>query len=438
MSHPLQNSNGSIGTETLGPAPPYRKAIAIGTKSVVSRVVLLGLLAVMAVGGGMAGAQDGSATEGKPVGASETLGTETSAAAPLSNEAIREIVLRLGANSFGQREAATAELLLIGTKSLAILRQMKDVSDPEMRRRIEVISSRILNDDFESRSEAFLDGEEGATMPGWDYVRPRFGSKLQHREVFVEFSRRHPGVVMMLDGGKEELNQALLLLAADLAPPMKEPNIAQLFGLVLLSSDLEVQSRLASDILIFSLMRRYEITTALRDPELMKPIREMLNQWITKTSPELEVDALVMALQWELEASLSLAKKILETETNINGLQRAFQVLARFGTPSDSSIAKTFLDDKRQVGEGFFYTDINGRRLGVTLGDVAMATIATLNKRNLRDVGFPQPSMHPLLVFDIDSLGFPLGESGDEARQRVRDEIDRILAVEEPKTDSEK
>jgi hypothetical protein len=308
-----------------------------------------------------------------------------------------------------------------------MLRQLKDAGDPEMRQRIGILTDRLVNDDFERRATAFIEGDDNATLPGWQYAGKKLGNSLIHREIFVELSRRHPGVTIMLDGDAKERTEALDLLTADVGPPIMDPNAADAIALILLRSDSEVVAKPISDGLIFSLLNRYEVNDVLKDPEVNKSVRTMLEQWTKQVSVEYQYNAINVALQWQLESTAELTRKILETSDNVVVLQAAMRVLAKNGTADDAIALKPFLGDKRQDPNGFFYTDAAGRRLEVQLRDVAMATIALLHGRELRDFGFPAAKTHPTLAFDVDSLGFPIGKDGEEARGRVRQDIDELL-----------
>jgi hypothetical protein len=388
-----------------------------------------GAFAVLAVLVGLAGfpaIATGQETDGQPP-------APTPARAPLTEEEIRDVVMQLAADSFSDREAATARLLAIGTRSLPVLRQLKDVADPEMRQRIEIITDRLMNEDFETRAAAFLDGDQSIEMPGWEYTKTRFGDRLAHREVYVEFSRRFPAVVMLLDGSAAQRGEALDLLAEDLSPPLTDIHFSQAFGLALLSSDPEIKARPASDAILLSLMNRYEINDSLRNPELLRPFRAMLNQWIVKVSDEYRFNALVLSLRAELEQGVTLAKKVLKDSTEIELLELSLQILARFGEPADAAIIAPLLEDQRPSGRGYFLTDAAGRRLQVQMRDVAMATIATIHGRNLRDLGFPIAATHPTTAFDVDTLGFPIGEAGDQARGRVMKDIEELIGKKNEK-----
>lgn len=354
-------------------------------------------------------------------------------------EQISETVNRLGARSFREREAAMAKLLSIGPTALPVLRQMEQTDDAELRRRIEIVTNRLINDDFEARATAFLDGKEGAVMPGWDYVSPRIGDRLRHREVFIELSRRHPAVVMLMDGSAKDRSEALKVLIEDMGPMMKDPNFADALGLLLLSSDEEIDAVQEGDQRLYSLLNHYVVKGAVEEPEFKEPVTKLLNKWVLKIPDSSRFYGMFVAMQWKLEAAPKLAEKILAKETNPDLLALTFRMLANSGTAQDSLMLKPFFADSRLMQTNYFYTDPAGRRLIVQIGDLAMASAAILNDRDPKSLGFPGARMQGSKMFDFETMGFPEGEVGEEARKRVRQEIEEMLAeVERAEIEVEK
>lgn len=347
---------------------------------------------------------------------------------------IAKMVAQLGARSFREREAATAKLLAIGPAALPVLRQqqMAETDDAELRKRIEIVTTRLINDDFEARATAFLEGKEDAVMPGWEYVKSRTGERVRHREIFVELSRRHPAVVMLLDGSADDRAEALKILLEDLGPMMTDPNFADALCLLLLSSDDQVDAREDGDQRIYALFNHYSVKQVADEPEFREPVLELLNQWVLNTADSSRYYGLFVTMQWKLKAAPELAKKILATETNPDILALTFRMLATLGTAKDAVILKPFFDDKRLMPLDYFYTDPAGRRLVVKIGDLAMATAAIVNDKDPKSLGFPGAQVQGNKMFNFETMGFPEGEVGEEARKRVRESIEELLEEPEP------
>jgi hypothetical protein len=206
-----------------------------------------------------------------------------------------------------------------------------------------------------------------------------------------------------------------------------QPNIADSLAVLLLATDEEVPRLDSTDAVLIRMLRRYEIAAAFTDPELKDVFRELIGRWIVRVGKERRLEALDLALRWDFADSLALAKQSLAEDAPIEIHEWSMRVLARFGTASDGVHVEKFLEDTRPAGEGYILRDPAGRTLVVQLGDVAMATVAVLNKRELRDIGFPVGQAIERLVFDVDTLGFPIGEAGDAARARVREEVKRLI-----------
>ncbi len=100
------------------------------------------------------------------------------------------------------------------------------------------------------------------------------------------------------------------------------------------------------------------------------------------------------------------------------------QVIARFGSQRESDGVAKFLDNQRVVEtQGF----ANGAIAETYLGDVAMAPIAKLHKRTLRDVGFDAQE-HVKVAFRPEDLAFPADDPSQ--RQAVRQQIDKLLQAQ--------
>lgn len=345
----------------------------------------------------------------------------------LTPEQIDDVIARLSARSFREREAAMAEILSIGTPAIPRLRKLEDSDDIELRKRIETVTQRLMNDDFESRAEAFLEGEPGVTLPGWEYFKSKIGARVRHREVFIELCRRHPGAVMLLDGTDDDRKEAFDLVLESFGPVIRDPNFADAVALLLLSSDDALESSEKADRIIRFQFNYFEVRNLALEPEFKDSIRNLLNKWITKVSDQSWMYAVLMAGQWNLEATPKLAEKILGKSKEPDIVLLTFQVLARLGEAKDALIVERFLEDKLVLDQGYFYTDAAGRRLQVKMCDVAMATIATLNDRDLKDLGFPAARTTGDGFFEIESVGFPVGDSGEEARNRVLEDVKKIL-----------
>lgn len=353
----------------------------------------------------------------------------------LVDQDLVDLVTRLGADSFRTREAATARLLAIGPRALPVLRKLQESSDPETKRRIEVITTRLLQEDFEQRVRAFLDREPEATLPGWNYFARRTRDRQAIRELFVSLTRRRPGVMDLLDGTDRERTEALTLLGQAIGEDRKqfsfEPQLGDAIGLLVLMTDPGVPTAAADDNQLMFLLRRPEVTIALTDPELAELLRQFVGTWMEQVHPPGQIEALAFAMERDFPQATTLAKKVLAddpAQIDPERIEFALMTLARFGTPVDNAVVKPFLDDKRTTASEQIYVDPTGRILKSQVRDQAMATIACLYDRPLRDLGFPTGQEHRLTGFARETVGFPEGEAGEEARKRVRESIDQLIS----------
>lgn len=355
---------------------------------------------------------------------------------------IVELIEQLGAASFQSREAAMAELLTTGPRALPILDRLRAASDPEVRKRIDFVRQRLAQDDLEARIGAFLSGDNDG-LPGWKYARPHLGDERTSRELFVEITRRHPELTASLEQSAVERTAALEQTAQKLLMTTRsvvsaQPIPADAIALLLVAGDEKLPASELSDAAILRLTRHPDVVRGLTDAQLKDPLRRLLGRWLPRVSKSRRVDALYLAMQLKLEEGLTLARTALGDTDDVEALEFSLRTVARLGDQSDILRIKPLLDDQRAAGQGYLHSDAAGRPLRVIVGDVAMAAVAMINKRGLRDIGFPAAETHPTMAFDVDTLGFPVGPAGDEARQRVREEIDAMVeAAEKAEGDAE-
>lgn len=342
---------------------------------------------------------------------------------------VDSLIAELGSGSFQTREAATAELLSIGPPALTALTAARVESDPEVRQRISMISQRLAQDDLEARIEAFLSEKKDSYLPGWNFARVKLGDRSVLRELFVEITRKHPKLAASLDGSPRDRIVALQDASTQINMAMygisTVPTFADAIALLLATVGPDTPPSEAVDATLLRLFSRRETTVALQDAEIMGPLRRLLGEWLPKVTKARRAEAMFFAMQWNIEEGLILAASTIREGDDIETLEFALQTVARFGSPSDALMLKPLLDDQRPAG--YASIDPAGRPLRTQVGDVAMAAIGIIHGRNLRDLGFPVAETHPQVGFNVDTLGFPVGPPGDEARGRVREEIDMIV-----------
>lgn len=365
-------------------------------------------------------------TESEPAPAAKDAGA--SEGDPLAGR-VDALIDDLGSGSFQTREAATAELLSIGIPALPALTQSRPQGDPEVRQRIRMISQRLAQDDLEAKIEAFLSEEKDSYLPGWNYARVKLGDRPVLRELFVELTRKHPKLAASLDGSPRDRTIALQETSTRINMAMigisNLPTFSDAIALLLATVGPDTPPSEAVDATLLRLLSRRETTVALQDAEIMVPLRRLLGEWIPQVTKARRAEAMFFAMQWNVEEGLLLAATTIRENDDIETLEFALQTVARFGSPSDALMLKPLLDDQRPAG--YASIDPAGRPLRTQVGDVAMAAIGIINGRNPRDLGFPVAETHPLVGFNVETLGFPVGTAGDEARARVREEIDAIV-----------
>ena len=151
----------------------------------------------------------------------------------------RELVRRLGSESFRDRDQATRELEKMGRLAAAALAEVRDDPDPEVRMRVGLLLPRAEADDLKARVEAFLadaDGKYDHDLPGWARFRAVAGDDPPARDLFVEVVKNpdnHPlllalrGVPADRAAGLEALAGGVSAAGADQPPALDEALVAR-------------------------------------------------------------------------------------------------------------------------------------------------------------------------------------------------------------------
>jgi|GEM_PF-7032106 len=103
-------------------------------------------------------------------------------------------------------------------------------------------------------------------------------------------------------------------------------------------------------------------------------------------------------MQWSLPGGAKLGLQSLEEMKDVETVQTALQSIARFGVPRDAAKLAPLLQDNRPAATSI-PTDVQDRRLRVTIADVALATIAILHGVSPKDLGMQAAELHPLVGF---------------------------------------
>lgn len=333
-------------------------------------------------------------------------------------------VVALGAPTFAERERAMGEILRAGTPMVPHLRQaVREFRDPELVQRAEFALSKLTVDDLESRIATFLDGtaESGLLarqwFSGWEQFALMVGDSIPLRELFVKVMKSHPRITQSLAEGTVERSlaaqEAVVTIETAIRKKNLPPTVADGVALLLPLTDQAVTAGVRYEEIILGVFNRLYGTVS-RDSQLWGPVSRLLEQWMQRSRPENRAAALWSTMQWSLPGGAKLGLQTLEEMKDVETVQTALQSIARFGVPRDAAKLAPLLQDNRPAATSI-PTDVQDRRLRVTIADVALATIAILHGVSPKDLGMQAAELHPLVGFSVDHVGFTADQQAERA-----------------------
>ncbi|KAA5541025.1 hypothetical protein FYK55_19190 [Roseiconus nitratireducens] len=352
---------------------------------------------------------------------------EQASAAQLQSRAQR-LIESLGGKRFAERERASEQLYQLGFRTLPMLREaLQRTDDQEQSARLSRLITTLREVDLEARIESFLRGED-AELENWPALRKWFGDSPRVREIFVELYREHPQLVESLGGTPQELMLAMAEVKSNLVDKgvgrQIPPGKVDLIALLLPMTDPNFPAYGEYDRIVVSLMQLYTAKEFLRDRVLGDSFRKLVSAWMLKSHLSSREGVLRLALEWELDIAMRLARETLAANPDPELLARCLQTIARLGAPADAALVARYLDDGRVVVQKRFLGQAGG---DIEVGDVAAATIARLMSVPVTEIGFAVPAEHDIFGIIYEELMIPMPDgdtpAGEKQLQQARRDI---------------
>lgn len=350
----------------------------------------------------------------------EPLTTEPFTIEPFTIERGEVLIRQLGATTFEKREQAVTEIIRIGMPMVPLLRKAADESsDAEQVLRARSTLAQLTTGNFEARVAKFLSGrDDGSSFDGWLTVEATLGDTPAAREIFIQILRVHPGLITSLDGTTRDrtiaVDQAAQLIQTNMFQNQIFPSLADGVALLLPLVDPGVTISGGYEATLVSVLQK-QMATLRRDASLWLPVSRLLDQWVTRSRIENRSEVLWYAMQWDLPASAQLGLRTLSETTDTETLQTAMQAISRFGKKDDAKLVAKFIDDDR-LAITRMPVIINNETMQVTIGDCALATIATLYQVPLADIGMKQGELHAKVGFLVDNAGYLKNQTEDREK----------------------
>ncbi len=372
-----------------------------------------------------------------------------------NGDPVRNLVDQLGDRSFLVRERASLELLKIGPNALDALQTLPADSSRELMQRAQALSSQIISETFDSTAALFLSENDPAVshgLPAWEAFRDCVGASRSSKLLFVDAVRQQRSLMQMIDvyaqakrSGKVDpvLRRAVTALASSTADgiqrdqvAMAQPKLGDFTALLLAAAAVDGQTPVSVSETLDTNVHRYIFVEALNKRGYGTCLTRMLASWIPKTHPDMSQRVMQLALQYNIESGIEVARRNLSTDRDLLTRTEALRCVAQFGDETDLPSVRKLIDDEEVLhsltqddmrfasSPGVYETyslppgmkdpaSPRSRIYIVLLGDLALATAAKLAGDNPLEY-FPGYQITPGFGINTHSIATP----SDEPQQR--------------------
>jgi len=342
-----------------------------------------------------------------------------------------ELVRQLGDESYRAREAATVELLRLGSVAKAAVSEGLGGDDPEVRDRCERILPQILAADLNERIQKFLDDPALAAtldLPGYDRYVELCGDGPAARELYVELVREHGRLIQAVETDRRQAPTKFREFASRFADQRRfvpnggvvTPNNASrvdVAAVLFAGSYADARSADLPYLQVSAILRLPAFTQAVRDEG--DPVRKLLAAWAARqTHQTILIRIFTIATTSDIKELLPFAVRHLADKQSLPR-SRAFAMLAvgKHGSKEHVAAVEQLLDDKAALTA----VNVNGKRGTVEVRDVALAVCVQLSGETLEGYGFDLLNTYPVRVTSFYQLGFSDDEKREAALERWRE-----------------
>lgn len=369
--------------------------------------------------------------------------SDQSAQAKPENRAAAELVGRLGADSFDQRQVAESELVVLGHAAKTALLDGLKSSDVHVRRTCRRLLDETLEADLRRRLDALLADHDGTgqhDLPGWKRFQETIGKDSEARKLYVEMLKTEGGLLESFAAGGDAASLALQLrvrqvrsqVYARTVQQRRLPNISTLAAITFVASDPAVRGPATSLLSnLIGLYQRKEFADKVKQSKPNDAVRRVLGQFILSASDvNLARQTLQLAMTLKIkEPGLRLALRLLKDapQQQHYSVVGAIGVVGVLGGKDYAAAIVPLLDDERQCGIRM----VNNKRQATNVQDVAAAWLVRITGQNLDDYGlkdakkwFDSVRSNPAMCFSVSSIRF----AKEEDRQPCLDKLRAWLA----------
>lgn len=271
-----------------------------------------------------------------------------------SEPSVGQLVEQLGASSFKLRETASVSLLRIGPPALDALQGIPDDCSVELRRRAHTLAAQIISESFDATANEFLaeaDPTISHGLPAWGAFRKCVGSSRSSKLLFVDAVRQQRHLMQMIDvysqakeSGKDDpvLRHAVTALASTTADgieraqmAMAQPVLGDFVALLLSAAEVDDQTPISVSETLDMNVHRYVFVETLNKKGYGTCLTRLLSAWIPKTHDEIAPRVMQLALQYDIEAGVDVARRNLNKNRDMMTRCEALKCVAQFGNETD-------------------------------------------------------------------------------------------------------
>ncbi len=329
---------------------------------------------------------------------------------------LRELIKQLGSESFVSREQASETILLQGSRSMRVLEEGLTSNDFEVVRRSRILISLIREAEKKSRLTAFLEDKDGSkktVLPGWERFGKLVGNDLSSRTFYGQLYKSDPSMIeesesdnaigkVIISDKAQWLHNSVLNPIGGKTNSLEMADIgAIVFAATLPSVELPQEAIYNITNLLYQPTVRQTITGSTGNG----PFRKLLVTWMLQQSdPNIIAQHLYLSQNLNMTEGLDLARRaVSEKSMPVYTKTVAMTILGKMGTPEDSGLLRSFLNDETVVGN---FQLPNQQKGNTQVRDVALAMLVHMAGQSHKDYGFSFARANQTMHFNPYTLGF--------------------------------
>lgn len=377
----------------------------------------------------------------------------------MNKQEIQQLIEKLGAEQFQEREVASAALLEIGEPALLPLSTAERGKDSEVVARARAIRERIERDRFETISFSFKrdpDPTASYGLPGWKSFSKVAGTSRPAKRLFLEMLDDRSLVALCLealDGGnvpdgtfdglpgdpQARLRAVVGKTCTEIRDSvLKARQTAQTGDLIAILVAVQLLDSPEQEVHDTArlLCNTGALSRMMSMPGAAPTARKMMGAWFMKVPAAYGSEVLNWSNLYRIPEARQMALRMLDAQIEVEMKADALLSLSQFGLPEDLAIIDKFIDNAevtdeftpaRQFGNvqvnplgppknGMQVPRVMGFTYRQTLGDMALMAGCKISGMDLQEV-FPVIVITENNIVLRHTIGFPVDDPAQRAEK---------------------